>query len=152
MKKNYYLKFRFLFLFLSVMFLFILTSFNNTSDNSFSRTFKDYFSSHSSRLLNNILLLFKETDKKNFNPNTAKLLLSNVRIEYKAIEPFVITFFPGDARLLNRPIITEMEEDDEISSYVVPHGFQYIEKILYNDSVLFYRKKVREEVENIYCG
>lgn len=135
-------------LFMSV--LFILTSFQKSDDISFSNSFKIYFSTHSTILLNKVLLLFKEVEKRDFNSDSAKALLSKVRIEYKSIEPFVITFLPGDARLLNKVIIAEMEEDDEISSYVVPHGFQYIEKLLFSDSVLFLKRKIKDEVEDVY--
>ena len=150
MKMIYYLKRRFLFIFSLLILLFFVYSFNWSENKSFSTSFKIYFSTNSSILLNDVLHLFKEVEKKNFNPDSAKIILLKARIQYKSIEPFVITFFPGDARRINKIIIPEMEEDDEISSYVIPHGFQYVEKLLYNDSVVFYRRLIKEEVEEIY--
>ncbi len=146
----YYLRRRFLFIFSLLILLFFVYSFNWSENKSFSTSFKIYFSTNSSILLNDVLHLFKEVEKKNFNPDSAKIILLKARIQYKSIEPFVITFFPGDARRINKIIIPEMEEDDEISSYVIPHGFQYVEKLLYNDSVVFYRRLIKEEVEEIY--
>lgn len=146
----YYLRRRFLFIFSLLILLFFVYSFNWNENKSFSTSFKIYFSTHSTILLNDVLLLFKEVEKKNFNPDSAKILLLKARIQYKSIEPFVIAFFPGDARRINKIIIPEMEEDDELSSYVIPHGFQYVEKLLYNDSVVFYRRLIKEEVEEIY--
>lgn len=150
MKLKFYLKKYILFIFSLLILLFFISSFNWKENIAFSSSFKIYFSTHSTILLNDVLLLFKEAEKKNFNPDSAKVLLSKARMQYKSIEPFVIAFFPGDARRINRIIVAEMEDDDEISSYVIPHGFQYVEKLLYNDSVFFYRKLIKEEVEEIY--
>ena len=150
MRNIIFSKRRIIFIFLLLISLFFIFSFRTKQDSSFSTSFKIYFSTHSTILLNDVLLLFKEVEKKNFNPDSAKALLSRARIQYKSIEPFVISFFPGDAMRINKIIIAEMEEDDEISSYIIPHGFQYVEKLLYNDSVVFYRKLIKEEVEEIY--
>ena len=135
--------------FLIVIFS-LLSSFRKTEVPTFNVSFKDYFTSHSDKLLSDVLILFRETEKKNLNIDSAKLFLSNVRREYKSIEPFVNTFLPGDARILNKVIISEMEEDDEVSAYVTPHGFQYVEKLLYSDSVFYFKKQIRDEVEIIY--
>ena len=150
MRITYFSKRHLLFVFSLLFLLFFISSFNRKENKTFSTSFKIYFSTNSTILLNDVLLLFKEVEKKNFNPDSAKVLLSKARIQYKSIEPFVIAFFPGDAQKINRIIVAEMEEDDEISAYVIPHGFQYVEKLLYNDSVVFYRKLIKEEIEEIY--
>lgn len=150
MRITYFSKRHLLFVFSLLFLLFFISSFNGKENKTFSTSFKIYFSTNSTILLNDVLLLFKEVEKKNFNPDSAKVLLSKARIQYKSIEPFVIAFFPGDAQKINRIIVAEMEEDDEISAYVIPHGFQYVEKLLYNDSVVFYRKLIKEEIEEIY--
>ena len=143
-------KMKVVFLFFFICILFILTSYQKRDDFSFSSSFRNYFSVHSEKLSADVLLLFNELKKRDFNSDSAKVLLSRARMEYKAIEPFVITYLPGDARILNKVIIVEMEDDDEIGSYIIPHGFQYIEKLLYSDSVVYLRKKLKEEVELLY--
>ena len=115
---------RFYFLFTSILCLIFLTSFQKREDNIFNQAFKNYFLAHNTILQSHLLRLFKEVDKKDFNSDSAKAYLSVARKEYKSIEAFVIYFFPGDARKINRVIIAEMEEDDEIGAYGVPHGFQ----------------------------
>ncbi len=130
--------------------LFLLVAFGDADHDSFNRLFKEYFSGHQVRLINNIVLLSKEVEKKNFNVDSARSYLKICREEYKSIEPFVIYFLPGDARQINRVIIPEIEEDDEVSAYVVPHGFQYIESMLYGDSATMLRKKIVEETDHVY--
>ena len=128
----------------------LFSSFQKSQDDIFSKNFKFYFNSHHVKLMDCVLNLYKAVDRKSFNVDTTRILLSAARIEYKSIEPFMNYYLPGDAHLINRVIIAEMEEDDELSAYVVPHGFQYIESLLYNDSVSFYRKKIKDEVDFVY--
>ena len=126
-----------------------LTSFKDVED-SFDQRFKVYFSEHTNELLGTLQHLYEITEKRNFNIDSAKVWLEAVRLEYKSIEGFVIYFLPGDARILNRAIVPEMEEDDEVSAYVIPHGFQYIEMLLYGDSASLLRKKIKDEVDEVY--
>lgn len=134
----------------SFCLFFILTSFERNNNEQFNLSFKKYFSTHHAGLLSDILKLSKEVEKKNFNVDSAKSFLRIAREEYKSIEPFVIYFLPGDARRINRVIITEIEEDDEVSAYVVPGGFQYIENLLYGDSSKLLQRKINEEVDLVY--
>jgi cytochrome c peroxidase len=136
---------------ITLIAIFILFSaFKWSNENTFDQTFKEYFSEHSTKLLNDALQLYEIVEKKDFNQDSAKVWLSKVRTQYKPIEAFVIYFLPGDARFLNRAIVPEMEEDDEISAYVIPHGFQYIEILLYSDSMKFFRKQIKDEVDFVY--
>jgi cytochrome c peroxidase len=128
----------------------IHSSFKQKEASPFGLSFREYFTKQTDSLLNIVLELYYETEKKDFNPVLARELLSKSRLTYKTIEAYAIYFFPGDARYLNRPVIAEMEEDDEVSPIVVPHGFQVIEQMLYGDSVLLLRKKIRDEVDFSY--
>ena len=134
----------------SLVTLAFISAFTTKNETDLIDSFKSYFSDHSVRLTEKILRLDECIKSRNYNIDTAKQLLSVCRREYKSIEAFTIYFFPGDARLLNRPIIQEMVEDDEVSEYVAPHGFQFLEQMLYSDSVLFFRKGIRNEVDQIY--
>jgi cytochrome c peroxidase len=140
---------------LAIIF-FILISFltfsayENPGKDDVSLRFKDYFSSRSDTLLKSILMLYDAVENKPFRIDSAKKWLRESRINYKAVEGFVNYFLPGDARVLNRAIVPELEEDDEVSGYVVPHGFQYVELLLYSDSARFHQKKIKDEVDEIY--
>ncbi len=127
-----------------------MSSFSLKEGDTYSQAFKGYFSEHNVKLMSNVLQLFRSVEKGNYKPDSAKKYLSIAREEYKSIEGFVRYFLPGDARILNSPIIVEMEEDDEVSAYVVPHGFQYVEQLLYSDSVKFFQRKLKDEVDEIY--
>jgi cytochrome c peroxidase len=113
--------------------------------------FTKYLLSNSNLVLNE---LNKIGSKSEINtptpPDSARFYLGQARLAYKSIEAFIIYFFPGDARLINRPIIAEMAEDDEITPYVEPHGFQYLEQLLYSDSAFYFRKKIIREADQIY--
>jgi cytochrome c peroxidase len=130
--------------------IIFFAAFTSQSDQEYNQLFKTYFAARNNELVDHVLKLFTVVQKENFNADSAKKYLSAARVDYKSIEPFVRYFMPGDARILNSPIIAEMEEDDEISAYVVPHGFQYLEKLLYGDSLKFQRRKVKDEVDEIY--
>lgn len=130
--------------------IFIFSSFRIKSDEDVSAHFKDYFSGHTNILMANVLKLYEVVEKKDFKVDSAKYWLVEARKEYKAIEGFVIHFLPGDARMLNRAIVAELEEDDEVSSYMIPHGFQYLEILLYSDSAKYFRKKIKDEVDEVY--
>ncbi len=127
-----------------------ISSFTLKNEVSLIDSFKEYFSDHSILLTERVLKLDDLVKGKNYDIDSAKVLLSACRLEYKSIEAFLIYYFPGDARLLNRPIIQEMVEDDEVSEYLAPRGFQYVEQMLFSDSVLFFRKNIRNEVDNIF--
>jgi cytochrome c peroxidase len=133
-----------------VVLLLFLSAFNFDVDDVINISFKKYFSKHHGILLQRITELSEEIKKKKFSVDSAKSLLEHARMEYKSIEPFVIYYLPGDAQKINRPVINEIEEDDEVSAYIIPHGFQYIEKLLYGDSALMQRKIIVGEVDYLY--
>jgi cytochrome c peroxidase len=138
---------------ISISFLTLtifISSFTLKEEDELIGSFKDYFAAHSESLTEKVLKCDDLVKRKSYDIDSAKALLAACRLEYKSIEAFVIYYFPGDARLLNRPIIQEMVEDDEVSEYLAPRGFQYLEQMLYSDSVLFFRKKIRNEVDNIF--
>jgi cytochrome c peroxidase len=126
------------------------TSFTYLPSTTFPQTFQTYFAEHNNKLINKVLHLYSVVQKESFKLDSAKLYLIDARMEYKYIEPYVRYYMPGDARILNNPIINEMEEDDEIGAYVVPHGFQYLEQLLYGDSVKFFQRKIKDEVDEVY--
>ncbi len=142
------LKFSFLVLFYFILSSFFLNKLNLEVDLGFG--FKRIYSREIQKINFTLENLTSNLKKSPSSLDSAKIYLSKARVEYKSIEPFVIAFFPGDARFINRPIILEMAEDDEITNYVEPHGFQYIESMLYSDSVRFFRKRIISEIDNIY--
>lgn len=142
-------KIRILF-FLFITVVIIGFSSFHPAENTFDQTFKNYFTEQNALLLDDVIRLFRETEKKEYDVDSAKNLLSDVRRSYKKIEPFTIYFFPGDARLLNRVIINEIEEDDKVSARVIHSGIQYIEMMLYGDSAMHYRRKIKDEVDEAY--
>ena len=137
-------------IFSSIMILICFVSFKGPVDDEFSSKFKNLFISKNEVVLENLKYLVETVDRPSFNIDSAKSILSECRRTYKSIEAFIIYLFPGDARKINRPIIAEMEEDDELGNYVLPHGFQYLEKLIYSDSARFFRKKIRSESNEIY--
>jgi cytochrome c peroxidase len=135
----------------SVYFILICMSFKTTVISStFDQSFKTYFSTHNTTLIDDVMSMYKYVQKESFKPDSAKKYLAESRKEYKYIEAYVRYFLPGDARLLNNAVILQMEEDDEVSAYVAPHGFQYLEQMLYSDSVKFFQRKLKDEIDEIY--
>lgn len=137
------------YLFATVIVFLSLTAFEDNKHSTFHVNFLAYFRNHSLKLNQKITALNAEVTSKKKNIETAKHLLSDVRLEYKSIEGFIIYFLPHESRLLNRAIILEMEKDERISDIVEPHGFQYMEKLLYSDSVNFFREKIIGELTEI---
>jgi cytochrome c peroxidase len=138
-----------IYLFVAVFFFLALTAFEENQQSIIHDNFLRYFKDHYLLLDQKISSLNSEIISKNTNIECAKRLLSEVRIEYKSIEGFIIYFLPHESRFLNRAIILEMEKDERVSDIVAPHGFQYIEKLLYSDSVKFNRDKITVELKEI---
>lgn len=78
-----------------------------------------------------------------------KTLFLDARCRYKAIETFIVHFFPGDAFILNQVDLPYPEEDDEVSIMYEPRGFQVLERLIYADSSSTVAKRRKEEINNI---
>ncbi len=137
------------YVFSSVIIFLSLTAFEENRQSVFHSGFLSFFRNHSSKLNLKIIALNNEVKSKRKNTETAKQLLAEARAEYKSIEAFVIYFLPHESRYLNRAIILEMEKDERISDIIEPHGFQYLEKMLYSDSVNYFREKITAEIGEI---
>jgi len=118
-------------------------------EGNFNQEFKGYLGQHADRATAGLVELFQLVDGKDYTIEDAKEKLEACRLQYKVIEPFIIHFFPVEARILNSPVVPEMEEDDEVSAMVIPHGYQYLESLLYSDSVEFFRGKIKDEVDEV---
>ncbi|MBK8362551.1 MAG: hypothetical protein IPL24_02395 [Bacteroidetes bacterium] len=101
-------------------------------------------------LLTDVALLSKLCSVKQFDIEKSKQLLTVCRNRYKRIEAILIYFFPGEAFRLNKPVIPAIEEDDEISPPVPYSGFQFIESMLYSDSLAFQRKQLNNAIDECY--
>ncbi|MBP6428060.1 MAG: hypothetical protein KA430_10765 [Bacteroidia bacterium] len=101
-------------------------------------------------LLTDVALLSKLCSVKQFDIEKSKQLLTICRNRYKRIEAILIYFFPGEAFRLNKPVIPAIEEDDEISPPVPYSGFQFIESMLYSDSLAFQRKQLNNAIDECY--
>ena len=136
-------------LFSAVVVFLSLTAFESNKDTAFQKNFLAYYRDHSFKLNQKITAFAKEINLKNKNTDTSKKLLRDVREEYKSIEGFINYFLPHEQRFLNRAIILEMEKDERVSDMVIPHGFQYLEKMLYSDSVNYLRENMIIEIAEI---
>lgn len=102
-------------------------------------------------LLNQVGLLSKMCKSKQIDLSACKQKLNDCRNRYKKIEGILTYFFPGEAFRLNKPVVPAIEEDDEISPPVPYSGFQYIESILYSDSITFQRKQLNNTIDEAYA-
>ena len=129
-------------------FAFLSLTQNNSND--FEPLFKEKLIIQTNSLLSTLKKLSDICNSKNFNVDSAKSQLALCRSAYKKIDPFVNYFFPGEAIQLNRAVVPAIEEDDEVSALVPYSGFQYLETLLYNDSVLLKRKELKKIINDTY--
>ena len=121
----------------------------NTSNN-FEPLFKEKLITQTNSLLFSLKKLSDICSTKNFNIDSAKNQLALCRLAYKKIDPFVNYFFPGEAIQLNRAVVPAIEEDDEVSALVPYSGLQFLESILYSDSVSMKRKELKKIINDTY--
>lgn len=101
-------------------------------------------------LLSSVVVLSKKCNEKQIDTLSAQLALNDCRNRYKKIEGMLAYFFPGEAFRLNKAVVPSIEEDDEVSPEVPFSGFQYVESILYSDSLGFKRKELKAAIDQIY--
>ena len=101
-------------------------------------------------LLSSVVVLSKKCYEKQIDTLSAQLALNDCRNRYKKIEGMLAYFFPGEAFRLNKAVVPSIEEDDEVSPEVPFSGFQYVESILYSDSLGFQRKELKAAIDQIY--
>ena len=119
------------------------------SEKNFNQEFKGFFGQYADSATGGLVEFFQLVDGKGYAIAHAREKLEACRMQYKIIEPFIVHFFPVEARVLNSPTVPEMEEDDEVSAMVIPHGYQFLESLLYSDSVDFLRGKIKDEIDEI---
>ena len=128
-----------------------LLAFSGGDEDTFNLRLRKEMTSQTDSLLLDVRLLSKICSEKQIDTVKAKSVLANCRYRYKRIEAILVYFFPGEAFRLNKPVVPAIEEDDEISPPVPYSGFQYIEKILYSDSLSFQRKQLNNAVDECYA-
>jgi len=128
----------------------VLFAFIESEEDSFNLRIRKEMSVQTDSLLTDVALLSKLCSVKQFDIEKSKQLLTNCRNRYKRIEAILIYFFPGEAFRLNKPVIPAIEEDDEISPPVPYSGFQFIESMLYSDSLAFQRKQLNNAIDECY--
>lgn len=128
----------------------VLFAFIESEEDSFNLRIRKEMSVQTDSLLTDVALLSKLCSVKQFDIEKSKQLLTICRNRYKRIEAILIYFFPGEAFRLNKPVIPAIEEDDEISPPVPYSGFQFIENMLYSDSLAFQRKQLNNAIDECY--
>lgn len=128
----------------------VLFAFIESEEDSFNLRIRKEMSVQTDSLLTDVALLSKLCSVKQFDIEKSKQLLTICRNRYKRIEAILIYFFPGEAFRLNKPVIPAIEEDDEISPPVPYSGFQFIESMLYSDSLAFQRKQLNNAIDECY--
>ncbi|MBK9412746.1 MAG: hypothetical protein IPN61_04870 [Bacteroidetes bacterium] len=128
----------------------VLFAFIESEEDSFNLRIRKEMSVQTDSLLTDVALLSKLCSVKQFDIEKSKQLLTVCRNRYKRIEAILIYFFPGEAFRLNKPVIPAIEEDDEISPPVPYSGFQFIESMLYSDSLAFQRKQLNNAIDECY--
>lgn len=128
----------------------VLFAFIESEEDSFNLRIRKEMSVQTDSLLTDVALLSKLCSVKQFDIEKSKQLLTVCRNRYKRIEAILIYFFPGEAFRLNKPVIPAIEEDDEISPPVPYSGFQFIENMLYSDSLAFQRKQLNNAIDECY--
>ena len=128
----------------------VLFAFIESEEDSFNLRIRKEMSVQTDSLLTAVALLSKLCSVKQFDIEKSKQLLTICRNRYKRIEAILIYFFPGEAFRLNKPVIPAIEEDDEISPPVPYSGFQFIESMLYSDSLAFQRKQLNNAIDECY--
>lgn len=76
-----------------------------------------------------------------------KIYYLECRKAYKSVEWAVEYFAPGTATMLNAALIPKVNEDDPSLVTIEPEGFQYIEELIYADSVLLQREFLLAELK-----
>ena len=128
----------------------VLFAFIESEEDSFNLRIRKEMSVQTDSLLTDVAMLSKLCSVKQFDIEKSKQLLTVCRNRYKRIEAILIYFFPGEAFRLNKPVIPAIEEDDEISPPVPYSGFQFIESMLYSDSLAFQRKQLNNAIDECY--
>ena len=128
----------------------VLFAFIESEEDSFNLRIRKEMSVQTDSLLTDVAMLSKLCSVKQFDIEKSKQLLTICRNRYKRIEAILIYFFPGEAFRLNKPVIPAIEEDDEISPPVPYSGFQFIESMLYSDSLAFQRKQLNNAIDECY--
>ena len=128
----------------------VLFAFIESEEDSFNLRIRKEMSVQTDSLLTDVAMLSKLCSVKQFDFEKSKQLLTICRNRYKRIEAILIYFFPGEAFRLNKPVIPAIEEDDEISPPVPYSGFQFIENMLYSDSLAFQRKQLNNAIDECY--
>lgn len=139
---------RFVFFILICLGLFAFV--HPPSADSFNDRIKKVMTAQTDTLLSKVLILSKQCSSKKIDVVAAKQSLNECRNNYKKIEAILAYFFPGEAFRLNKAVVPAIEEDDEISPLVPYSGFQYIESILYSDSLDWQKKELKAAIDQAY--
>ena len=134
----------------AIIAVIFLMSFIVKPEQSVESKFRSSIIIATDSLLSSIDQLYENCSSKNFNRDLAKTQLANCRVNYKMIEAFVTYYFPGEALILNRPVVPSLAEDDEVSTVVPFSGFQFIEFLLFNDSLPTSKKELRKICKESY--
>ena len=127
----------------TVIFICIgLLAFMGSEEDSFNDRVIREMTLQTDSLLSSVVVLSKKCNEKQIDTLSAQLALNDCRI--------LAYFFPGEAFRLNKAVVPSIEEDDEVSPEVPFSGFQYVESILYSDSLGFQRKELKAAIDQIY--
>lgn len=127
-----------------------LLAFSGREEDDFNGRVRKEITLQTDSLLSSVVVLSKICNSKQIDTLSAKMKLNDCRNKYKEIEGLLAYFFPGEAFRLNKAVVPAIEEDDEVTPYVPYSGFQYIESLLYSDSLAFKRKELKAAVDQVY--